>query len=170
MEGLPNRLGRVTRLASRALATATASLGIASLILTTACYTYEPRAANDISPNQHVVATLNNKGRVALTPAIGDNADALEGDLVSASADSIRMRLDQATYLSGEANEFSGLDVTVPRDGITVLNTKQFSRSKTVALIAIAAAAVIGAIRAFGLAGIGGSGNDTKPPTPPVSQ
>jgi hypothetical protein len=170
MGRLLQRLGRAKREALRAATAATASLGIASLVLTTACYTYEAHSSNDVPAGQHVVVSLNNRGRVALTPTIGDDAATLEGNMVSATADTIHMRLDQATYLSGTANEFAGMDVTVPYDGITVLRTKQFSRSKTTAFVAAAAAAIIGAIVAFGLAGIGGSGNDTKPPNPPTTQ
>jgi hypothetical protein len=163
-------LGRAAHMGSRVLTAATASLAIASLVLTTACYTYEARTSSDVLPDQRVVAVLNNRGRVALTPVIGDDAATLEGNMVSATADTVRMRLDQASYLSGSVNEFGGVDIVVPSDGITVFSTKRFSRSKTVALIAGATAAIIGAIVAFGLAGIGGSGNDTKPPNPPASQ
>ena len=164
------QLGRVTREASRALVAATASVGIASLVLSTGCYTYEVRSPADVPTSQHVVVTLNNRGRVALMPMVGDDAATLEGDMVSANAEGLRMRVDQTTYLAGTASSFGGSEVTVPTDGITVVSTKQFSRSKTVALVVLAAAAVFGAIRAFGLGGIGGSGNDNKPPNPPPAQ
>ena len=169
MRELLEQSRHVMRVGSRVVTAATASLGIASLLLSTACYTYEARTSNDIPANQHVVATLNNRGRVALTPAIGDDAATLEGDMVSATADTIHMRLDQAAFLSGTTSNFGGMDVTVPTDGITVLDTKQFSSSKTAALVVIAAAAIVGAIRAFGLLGTGGAGKDTKPPNPPAS-
>ncbi len=158
---------RAVRFVLRGASVATMSLGVAALILTTACYTYDPRSPGEVTPGQHIVVTVNNVGRVALTADLGDDIATVEGDLTSSDTAGIHMRVTEATYLSGTATEMAGVPVTIPTSAIVSVTTKQFSRSKTVAVVAGIGALLIAAITAFGLIGSGNGGPVGKPTPPP---
>jgi hypothetical protein len=166
--GSPTRLmHRAVRAALRGVAAAAMSLGVASLFFMTACYTYDAHSPGDITPGQHVVVTVNNVGRVALTADIGDDVASVEGDLVSSDASGIHVRVTEADFLSGAANSMAGVLTTIPVNGIVSVTTKKFSRSKTAAVIIGIGAVLVAAFKAFGLIGSGNGDAVTKPVNPP---
>lgn len=158
------------RIASRLLGTATASLGMASLALTTACYTYEVRPPGEVPAGQHVVVAVTAQGAAALAPDLGDGAARVEGDVTSADENDIRLRVSDVEYVSGNSGHMPGTEVTVPRSAVVVVTTKQFSPSRTAAVAVGLGVALIAAIRASGVVGSGTVDSPTKPPPPPANQ
>lgn len=153
----------VVRDAPRVLTAATASVGVASLMLMTACYTYDVKAPTDLSAGQNIEVTVNNIGRVALAADLGEDVTKVGGDVVTVTDSALRMRVDRVEFLNGTASGYPGSEINVPRNAIASVSTKQFSRSKTTAVAVGLVAALIAAIGAVGLAGIGGSSPDSKP-------
>jgi hypothetical protein len=143
------------------------SVGIMALLVTTACYTYDPHTPGDIQPGQRIVVTVNNVGRVALTADIGDDVATATGDLTSVDSAGIHMRVTEANFLSGTTTRMAGVAVTVPTNGAVLVTTKQFSRTKTTAVVIGIGAALIAAIRAFGIFGFGNGDAVNKPVPPP---
>lgn len=170
MAELELRMGRAVRNAPRALMAAVAALGIAALMFSTACYTYTVRSPGDLSAGRMVSAQLNNVGKVAVTSTIGDDALVVEGKFISADETNVNVAVTRVDYASGSSTTFPSVAVTIPRNGILVLNEKEFSRAKTTAIALGLGAALVAALTAFGLAGLGQSNNDTKPPNPPNGQ
>lgn len=158
---------RAAALVLRGASTAMMSVGVTALLVTTACYTYDARSPGEIPPGQHVVVTVNNVGRVALTADIGDDVASVTGDLGSVDSAGIHMRVTDAEFLSGTSTRMAGVAVTVPTNGVVLVTTKQFSRSKTAAVVIGVAAALIAAIRAFGIIGSGNGDAVNKPVPPP---
>ena len=154
---LLDAVGCVARRAPRIITAATASLGIAGLVFTTGCYTYDVKAPTDLQSGQLVEVTVNNIGRVALTADLGDDVSKVDGTVVAVTDSVLRMRAVSMDYLSGISSPFPGGEISIPRTGITTVSTKQYSRSKT-AIVAIGlSAALIAVIGAIVVAGSGGS-------------
>jgi hypothetical protein len=148
----------------RSVTAATASLGVACVILTTACYTYDLKAPSDLMAGQEVEVTVNNVGRVALTSDLGDDVAQFEGNVVSVADSMLTVSVTHVDYLNGSSTGFPGGTISVSRNSITTVSTKQFSRSKTVVAafgIVAAIAAVIGVLHATGF---GDSGPGSKDP------
>jgi hypothetical protein len=141
-----------------------ASLGVACVMFTTACYTYDVKAPSDLMAGQEVVVTVNNVGRVALTPDLGDDVAVFEGNVVAVTDSVLSVSVTHVDFLNGSSTGFPGGTVNVSRNSITTVSTKQFSRSKTaVATVGIVAAivAAIGVLRATGFGDSGSGSKDT---------
>jgi hypothetical protein len=152
------------RTVPRSVTAATASLGVACVILTTACYTYDLKAPSDLMAGQEVEVTVNNVGRVALTSDLGDDVAQFEGNVVSVADSMLTVSVTHVDYLNGSSTGFPGGTISVSRNSITAVSTKQFSRSKTAVAafgIVAAIAAVIGVLHATGF---GDSGPGSKDP------
>jgi len=139
-------------------------LGIVALAFTTACYTYEVKAPSDLTVGKGVEVTVNSYGRIALTADLGEDVATLDGNVVAMTDSALKVSVNHVDFLNGSSTGFPGGTVSIPRNSITSVSTKQFSRSKTaVAAIGIVAAlaAIIGVIHATGF---GDSGKGTKDP------
>jgi len=163
-KALCGAVGCVVRNAPHSLTAAAASLGIAALVFTTACYTYEIKAPSDLLVGQGVEVTVNNYGRIALMADLGDDVAKLDGNVVAMTDSVLRVSVNHVDFLDGNSTGFPGGTVSIPRNSIAAVSTKQFSRSKTaVAAVGIVAAlaAIIGVLHATGF---GDSGKGTKDP------
>ena len=132
-------------------------MGVACLILTTACYTYEVKAPTDVPAGQQVEVTVNNIGRVALTADLGDDVARVDGDFVQVTDSVMRVRVTGVSFLNESSTGYPGSVISIPRTGITSVSTKEFSRSKTTVAAVGLTALVVGLIAAIGLGGNGGS-------------
>lgn len=144
------------------LAAAAASLGVAALVFTTACYTYEVKAPADLLAGQGVQVAVNNYGRIALAADLGEDVAKLDGTVTAMTDSVLRVSVTHVDFLNGSSSGFPGGVVSIPRNSIAAVSTRQFSRSKTtVAAVGIIAAlaAVIGILHATGF---GDSGKGIK--------
>lgn len=156
-------VGCVTRRAPRILTAATASIGVACVMLTTACYTYDVKAPTDILAGQHIEVTVNNIGRVALTADLGDDVSKADGDFVATTDTALRLRVNEVEYLNGTTSPYPGSEINVPRTGITAVSTKQFSQSKTTVVAVGLTALLVAIIATIGIVGSGTSNAENKP-------
>ncbi len=163
---LPRAVRSTTYFALRGAAAATTSLGVAGLLLTTACYTYEVRAPAEVPAGRAVVVLLSSSGRTSLGPKLGPDVTRVEGDLMSADESGIRLRITSVEDSSGSVSPVQRSVMSVPGSSITAVTIKQFSATKTAV---VAVGLVGGLILAIKASGIGGSGNSKDPdkPVPP---
>ena len=119
--------------AARLRAARAAVLGL-SLASSVGCYTTQPlMAAPDVGTPTVIV--LNDRGRVALGEALGQNVDRLEGGVVSRGDSSFVVAVRNVRYFNGETNEWKGEQVTVPVAGVRTLEARRFSRKRTWTLV-----------------------------------
>ncbi len=149
--------GCVAQRAPRILTAATASLGVACLIMTTACYTYEVKAPTDIVAGQRIEVVVNNIGRVAVTADLGEDVAKIDGDFVSLTDSVLKIRVTEMSFLNESTSEYPGSVISIPRLGVVSVSTKQFSRSKTTIVAVGLTALVVALIATIGIGGIGGS-------------
>ena len=163
-KALRGALDCVVRDAPHSLTAAAASLGIVALVFTTACYTYELKAPSDLMIGQGVEVTVNYYGRIALAADLRDDVAKFDGNVVSMTDSALKVSVNHVDFLNGSSTGFPGGTVSIPRNSIAAVSTRQFSRSKTaVAAVGIVAAlaAIIGVLHATGF---GDSGKGTKDP------
>lgn len=106
---------------------------------------------------------LNDNGRVALGPSIGQAAESVEGTLQAQTDSAYLLRVTGVTYLNGQTNRWTSEPLTVANQFVSVAQEKKFSRSRT----ALAAALAAGGVFAFALTrNLFGLGNPDRDPRP----
>ena len=163
VDRLLDAAGRVARKAPRVLTAATASVGVASLIMTTACYTYEVKAPTDVVAGQQIEVVINNIGRVAVTADLGEDVAKIDGDFVSLTDSVLKLKVTEMTFLNESTSAYPGSVISIPRLGVVNVSTKQFSRSKTTVVAVGLTALVLALIAAITVSGIGGSSGSKDP-------
>lgn len=156
----PSSLARVarTRLAALALAAGTVVGG-------TGCYSQLPlMGAPD--PGHVVVAALNDRGRLALAEALGQNADRVEGTVTVRGDTSMTLAVKRVRYFGGTENAWAGEAVTIPIAGVRSLEERRLNRSRTAIVAGAVTALVLGLILTRNVFG-GGYETIGDPPSPP---
>jgi hypothetical protein len=123
-----------------------------ALGVSTGCYTSHSLVGAP-DPGVMTVVTLNDRGRSALTDAVGQNADRVEGSVISRTDSGFTLAVRNVRYLGGEANEWRGEQVTVPVAGVRGLTERRFSKTRTYLLGGAVVAAFIAFIATRSLLG-----------------
>lgn len=130
---------------SRRYRTGGRALGlVVAAAATTGCYAYRP-VATAAAPGTVVSATLTDAGRVSIGKSVGEGARKIEGQVESVSDTTYVLRMRSVTYLNGQTNDWSGERLSVPRQLVTDVKERFFSRKRT----AMAVAGGIGSVVAF---------------------
>ena len=140
---------------------------LAAVSLVTACYSYQHAGPADaVAPatGSHIQVRLTQQGAVALAPQIGPQAVTVEGDVVSADADSLRLAVREVQDARHITTEWKGEHVAIPRDAIASVGERRLSVGATALLGGLAAGSVIAAAGIFS-----GSGASTGAVTPPTN-
>lgn len=124
------------------------------------CYVYPPVVSTP-SPGVELRLDLNDRGRSALGPTIGSSAVNVEGVLKSPPDTAYVLGVTSVTYISGQANRWSGEPVTVSKNFVANTTQRTLSKSRTWLTIAIAAA---GAVALAASVGLGGGGSSLPDP------
>ncbi|MFL5488656.1 MAG: hypothetical protein ACJ8AJ_09255 [Gemmatimonadaceae bacterium] len=144
--------------------------GIAALVFLTACYTYPSRSLAEVPPSAVVSAKLNDVGRVALSEPVGSGIDRISGQVVQQEDTAIRLMVSEVHFLNGLTNKWSGQEVTLRPQYVSVVSQRTYSRQRTMTAV-IFGAVLAAAAFAVGLSGIfsGNSGQDKPGEPPPTS-
>jgi hypothetical protein len=127
--------------AARLRAARAAVLGL-SLGTSTGCYT--SRAVTGVpDTGAQAVVTLNDRGRTALSDALGPNAERVEGSVVSRTDSAFVLAVRSVDYFGGATNAWRGEHVSVPVAGVRVLTERRLSRGRTYLVVGAAVAAVV---------------------------
>ncbi len=133
--------------------------------VSTACYVYTPVASPPAQGSQ-LRLDLNDRGRVGLGGQIGASGSAVEG-LLQPGPDSIfTLKVVSVSYLNGQRNQWTGEPLSVSRDFVRDVRTRQFSKTRTALTVGSIAAAAVAFIVTRGLVGSGSAGKDGGNPPP----
>jgi hypothetical protein len=127
------------------------------------CYTYRPVADAGPRPGATVAAGLTHDGSVGMMPWLGTDAAAIEGKVMTATPDTLRLAVATVISQQGIPASWRGEEVIIPRLRIAALSERRLSPGGTALLGAGVASGLlliyrlIGGPGAFGSSG-GGSG------------
>jgi hypothetical protein len=113
-------------------------------VLLTGCYTIVP-VETAPSPGTVVVLDLNDRGRAALGPSIGQAATRIEGALDSRVDSAYVVKVNSVAYMNGQNNRWTNEPLTIQSDLVRELRVKKFSRGRT----ALFAGGTVGAMVAL---------------------
>ena len=142
------------------------------------CHTRRPAEANAVAPGATVVATISDRGRVALNGSLGEAPETVEGRLTARTDSTLTLAVTEVESLRGGSSRWTGDPVTLRLADVSYVQTKRFDRGRS-ALVAVAGAAAVAAVIAGisllvggrsdgeGPSGGGGGGGETsKSPAP----
>ena len=156
-------------LRSRALRTTgcAGALALATQVVA-GCYTYAPVDTSLSVPAQREVAVeINDRGRFELNGSIGTSPKRVEGRLVRASDSTLTVAVQHVISVGGERNDWAGEQVDLRRTGVSEVQERRFSRSRTILGVALTLGAVLAVFLGTGLVGGGGgdgNGGTEQPP------
>lgn len=118
------------------------------------CYTTVPVASTP-RPGHILVMELNDRGRVALGPSIGDAATKVEGLLDSRTDSAYVVKVKSVVYMNGSNTRWTDEPLTVQSDLVRELRERKFSPTRTALLAGGAAGAVVAFFASLGVLGFG---------------
>lgn len=171
----PLTVHRATRAVGRTVVIAAyrfvAAVGIASVLVSTGCYTYPARAASEVNPPALVSVDVTDAGRVGLSDQIGTEVKRIEGQVVLRSDSAIRLMVTEVSFLNGTSNKWQGQEVTIRPLDVKALSQRTYSRQRTVLAIALGGLiAVAVATKGFTSLFSGDSSRDPPGGGPPPDQ
>ena len=128
------------------------------------CYGYY--AAPNANPvvGRRVQLSLSDSGSVMLAAQLGPGSNAVEGRLVSDSANLFLMSVVGVQRRDGNSAEWKGESVAIPRPFVTQVAERRFSWGRTALTTVITGAALVAAHQAFSGQGFGGGGGSSGRP------
>ena len=124
------------------------------ILAVSACTTFTPLRAADMSPGYNVRVSLSDQGAVDLAPKIGARARQLEGTLTEASDSILVMSVRRVTREGGGDDTYNDLPVSLPSRDVDAVERSTTSISRSVlsagAIVATALLAARGAGDASG--------------------
>jgi hypothetical protein len=124
----------------------------AALVGAQGCYQYTP-VAGPLPVRAPVALALTDHGRAQLSDRIGPEIDELRGLLVSSTDSLVVVAMQESVTLRGISSKWAGEELTVPRGLIARVRQRQFSRARTIGLVAtggLGAAVAIVSVAAAG--------------------
>jgi hypothetical protein len=135
------------------------------------CYEFVPAQTDVLVPGKPIALEINDQGRVGLGSQIGAEVRRLSGTLVSQSDQDYQMKVTELTFLNDRTSQWSGEQVTVPRQFARTVFEQRLSSGRTLMATAVSAGLIVAGILVSSLSGRGGGGGDpSKPPPPPPNQ
>lgn len=139
---------------------------LAMLSLTAACYSYkQAESVDQVAPatGSHIRVRLTQEGAASLAQQIGPQAVNLDGDVVAAGQDTLRLALSSVEDARHITTSWKGEQVTIPRGAIESVGQRKLAVGPTALLGGLAAGSVVAAAAIF--AGSGESSGAVQPPT-----
>ena len=137
----------------------------------TACYTYVPVEVSALPPGAEVTMAVTDRGRVALTEAVGPGVRRIGGNVMSATDTSVVLAVSSVQHIDlGVPVRWAGERVVVSRDFVSEIREKRLSRSRTAIMVGLVLAGAVAA-SFVAIEGFGGDDPSNKPPggEPPQS-
>lgn len=118
-----------------------------SVALQIGCYTYLPVQSQPPQTADRVSVSINDRGRVLLAERIGPLLDRVEGKVIRADSAVVVLAVSRVVPLKGDATNWIGEEVSIPRDAILGFQARPLSKPRTFALVG----AVLGGLLALAL-------------------
>lgn len=138
----------------------------AALLLLGACYNYVPVGTLSPSSDARVRVSLTDMGTVQMASQVGPGIGSIEGRVLAADSDTVRLGVIQATTRTGITNLWSGETVAVPRSSAASIEQRRLSKRKTLLFAGTTVVGMVAAVVA-GASGVLGGDGPPKPPPPP---
>jgi hypothetical protein len=141
---------------------------VALLAATTAigCYDYVAPPTGAIPPGADVRAALTDAGSAQMSNLLGPRTATVNGQVERANVDTLVLRVQSVTLMSGEANGWGGEQIAIPMSAIATVRERQLNRSRT-ALAAISGTGVVIALLLSQRLSSSAEGPINLPPPPP---
>ncbi len=140
---------------------------VAAIVVVTGCYSYTQAGPVDaVAPatGSRVQVRLTPQGAIALAEQIGPQAVLVDGDVVSASDDSLRLAVRAVEDARRITTDWKGEKVAIPRSAIASVGERRLAVGATALIGGVAAGGVIAAAALFA----GSSGASTVQANPPT--
>lgn len=138
---------------------------VAGLLLTpgaTGCYTSVPVWEGRPTPESEITVGLSDRGRTVLAQQLGPGARRITGRLASMTDSAYVVRITGVEYITASAaGTWNGEEITVPRDVVSGVTERRFSRGRTW-LAAGVTAALLALTTTIAIRGFGTDPGDTK--------
>lgn len=145
------------------------SLVLLSALVMGGCYQYVPIATPAEPPvGERVAFEITDRGRAELSERLGAGVVQVEGSLTTADSARYVMRIWGLSHIGGQKVHWSGETVSIARDYVGTVKTRQLSKGRTWLAVGAAAGAFYLLI-AQDLVGGGFGRDDDDPPDPPQS-
>jgi hypothetical protein len=139
---------------------------LAAISLVSGCYSYkqsEPVDAVAPAVGSQIQVRLTQQGATSLAHQIGPEAVTLDGNVVAADQDSLRLALNSVEDSRHITTSWKGEQVSIPRDAIASVGRRKLAVGPTALLGGLAAGGVVAAAAIF--SGSGESSGAVQPPT-----
>lgn len=123
------------------------------------CYVYSAAPATPPA-GMSLVLELNDQGRVGMGDSIGSSAKVIEGVTINSPDTAYGLRVSRIRYLSGQANNWAGEQLFVPKAFVGTVRQRQFSRSRSLLTGLAITAGVTAFIATRDVLGFGSSPKD----------
>ena len=141
---------------SRAYRVAGSAAGLVALV---GCYSLQPTRGATPQVGEKVAFDVNDNGRAALGGSMGPEIGQIEGRLLQKDTAQYLVAVSAVRMLRGGEQTWSGEPVRIRSEYVTNSYTRNFSRTRTLALTALGA----GALAFIVTQSIVGSGDEEKP-------
>lgn len=143
------------------------SLGVAALLMNTACYTYVERPTGDLKSGEDVVIKVNDTGRAAIAPILGDSIASAEGNFVANDVAGFHVKVTDVQFQSGISSPRDSVPVTLGRAMFDSVTARKFSVASTAWVVLGIAAGVFALAKSVNLnqSGSGPQNGKTPPPS-----
>lgn len=133
------------------------------------CYTYTPLDTSlSVPTGREVAVEINDRGRYELNGSMGQQPKRVEGRLTSASDSTLTLSVEHVISLTGDRASWAGESVAIQRTGVSGVEERKFSKTRSFLASALTIAAVIVVFVSTGLIGSGGgSGSNGSEPGDP---
>lgn len=144
----------------------------AGLVLTAAaftsagCYSSVPMASYPPGPGTDVVARLTMEGQKELAHLVGPRVVSIEGRVLSADADTLRLRVSATNSITEDVSFWKGEPLSIARPFVALLEKRTLSPVRTAGIAGILVAAAFAIRSSVGQSGGGRKGGGG----PPVGQ
>jgi hypothetical protein len=123
-----------------------------AVLTASACYGYYAPLNPDLT-GRRIQLTLTDSGSVVLSPRVGFDIDAVEGELLTDSAGKYLMSVLTTRRRDGLENGWKGEAVAIPHTLVATLTERRFSRARTTMFVGATTFAMVAIKRIFGGAG-----------------
>ena len=137
-------------------------VGLVLLVITTGCYTYRPVSAAGPEAGSRITAEVSREGATALSPLLGPDVSEVNGNVVEAGTDTLRVSVLSVTSQRGIPASWRGELVPLPRENLKYVGERHLATGGTVLLGAGLASGLYLLYRLLGgpaiIEGTGGTG------------
>lgn len=120
----------------------------AAIVLVTGCYSYRDAGpADTVAPatGSRIQVRLTQQGALALADQLGPQAVSVDGDVVSASNDTLRLAVRAVEDSRHIATDWKGEKIAIPRGAIASVGERRLAVGATVLVGGVAAGSMIAA-------------------------